>query len=102
MSATWSPTSNFFSKVVVADGGTMQLVTGHSRKGDALDLRFEMDCIVVLHAGPHPLAAGGTYAPPGVLLQAWRSAPVAADDPCRLRCAENGRGYLNTERHVAA
>jgi uncharacterized protein YcgI (DUF1989 family) len=91
---------NFFSKVVVDDDGAMKLLAGHCRKGDWLDLRFEMDCIVALHTGPHPLAAGGAHEPPGVLLQAYRSAPVAANDPCRTRCAENGRGYLNTERHA--
>ncbi len=93
---------NFFSKVIVDDSGAMTLVPGHSRKGDALDLRFEMDCIVVLHTGPHPLARGSRYAPADVLLQAYRSAPAGANDPCRTRCPENDRGYLNTERYVAA
>ncbi len=93
---------NFFSKVVVDESGAMTLVPGHSRQGDAVDLRFEMDCIVVLHAGPHPLASGSRYAPAGALLQAFRSAPQSANDPCRTRCPENGRGYLNTERYVAA
>jgi urea carboxylase-associated protein 2 len=91
---------NFFSKVVVDESGAMTLATGNSRQGDTVDLRFEMDSIVVLHAGPHPLAQGDRYAPPGVLLQAFRSAPVAANDACRTRCPENGRGYLNTERYV--
>ena len=93
---------NFFSKVVVDGNGAMTLVQDHCRKGDAVDLRFEMDCILVLHAGPHPLATGSNYAPPDVLLQAWRSPPIAANDACRNRCPENTRGYLNTERHVAA
>ncbi len=93
---------NFFSKVIVDASGAMQLVTGHSRAGDAIDLRFEMDCIVLLHAGPHPLARRPGYAPPDVELNTFRSAPVAADDACRCRCPENERGYLNTERHVAA
>ncbi len=89
---------NFFSKVVVDERGTMQLVTGHSRAGQYVDLRFEMDSLVLLHAGPHPLAAGPRYAPAGVLLQAYRVAAPAADDPCRIRCPENSRGFINTER----
>lgn len=93
---------NFFSKVAIDDGGAMHLQEGHSKEGDSVDLRFEMDTIVILHAGPHPLARPGRYAPAGVLLQAWRSEPVAADDPCRMRCPENQRGYINTERHVAS
>jgi urea carboxylase-associated protein 2 len=92
---------NFFSKVVVDDSGALQLQPGHSHAGDAIDLRFEMDCIVILHAGPHPLAQGPEYRPPGITLAAWRSAPPGADDPCRTRCPENMRGYLNTDRHAA-
>jgi uncharacterized protein YcgI (DUF1989 family) len=65
-----------------------------------VDLRFEMDCIVLLHAGPHPLAPGPHYAPPDMLLQTFRSAPAGADDPCRNRCPENARGYTNTERYT--
>jgi urea carboxylase-associated protein 2 len=93
---------NFFSKVVVDGTGAMSLSQGHAHKGDAVDLRFEMDCIVILHAGPHVLAKGDHYAPADVLLQAYSSAPLAPDDSCRNRCPENQRGYLNTERHVAS
>jgi uncharacterized protein len=92
---------NFFSKVVVDATGRMQYVARNCRAGDAVELRFEMDCIVLLHAGPHPLATGNHYAPPGVTLVASRSGAVADDDICRTRCPENARGYVNTERYVA-
>ncbi len=88
---------NFFSKVTVSEEGQLALATNHCSAGDHVELRFEMDTIVLLHAGPHPLASGNTYAPPDVLLQALRSAPLAADDACRTRCPENERGYRNTE-----
>src|SRR5688572_14663216 len=89
---------NFFSKVVVDDQGAMRLAGGHAKAGQFVELRFEMDSLVLLHAGPHPLAAGGTWAPPAIGLEA-RSAPApASDDPCRNRCPENARGFLNTER----
>ena len=90
---------NFFSKVVVDEDGGLRLQSDHCRPGDSLELRFEMDSLVVLHAGPHPLAAGGPYAPPDITLQASRAAPVAADDVCRMHCPENARGFLNTERY---
>jgi urea carboxylase-associated protein 2 len=90
---------NFFSKVAVDEQGAMRRVAGHSRAGQYVDLRFEMDTLVLLHAGPHPLQAGKTYAPADVLLQARRAAPVAADDACRNRCPENSRGFINTERY---
>jgi urea carboxylase-associated protein 2 len=93
---------NFFSKVVVDDTGAMQLAAGHAKAGQFVDLRFEMDTLVLLHAGPHPLATSMKYAPAAIALQARRAAPVEADDPCRVRCPENTRGYLNTERHTFA
>jgi uncharacterized protein YcgI (DUF1989 family) len=67
-----------------------------------VDLRFEMDTIVILHAGPHPLATANKYAPPAIRLQARRAEPVAVDDACRIRCPENARGYVNTERMYSA
>ncbi|MEO6186172.1 MAG: urea amidolyase associated protein UAAP1 [Steroidobacteraceae bacterium] len=93
---------NFFSKVIVNGTGAMALVQDHCRKDDSVELRFEMDCIVLLHAGPHPLASGNHYAPVDVLLETRISQPVAANDACRTRCPENTRGYLNTEHHVAS
>lgn len=90
---------NFFSKVVVDHTGAMALQAGHCKAGDSVDLRFEMDTIVLLHAGPHPLDAGSRHAPPGVQLTAWRSTPLAADDACVMRCPENVRGYRNTAMH---
>lgn len=92
---------NFFSKVVVDDSGAMRRVAGHSRAGQYLDLRFEMDSIVLLHAGPHPLATATRYAPAGVRIEARRAPPAAADDVCRTRCPENARGFANTERLYA-
>ncbi len=58
----------------------MQLAAGHGQAGQYVDLRFEMDTIVALHAGPHPLATGTIYAPPAIRLQARRG--IAA---CRRR-----------------
>jgi len=89
---------NFFSKVIVDDSGALRRVAGHSRAGQSVELRFEMDTIVLLHAGPHPLDTGTRYAPAGVRLEARRAPPPAADDLCRTRCPENARGFINTER----
>jgi len=89
---------NFFSKVVVDDGGHMRRDAGFARAGQHVELRFEMDTLVLLHAGPHPLDTATPYAPAGVRLEARRASSVAADDPCRMRCPENARGFVNTER----
>lgn len=93
---------NFFSKVWVDAAGAMHWQPDHCRAGDAVDLRFEMDSIVLLYNGPHPLDPGPRWAPPDVLLQAWRAPAAPVDDACRRRCPENARGFINTERHCAA
>lgn len=90
---------NFFSKVTVDDAGSLRRHAGHSRAGDHVDLRFEMDTIVLLHAGVHPLDERPRHDPPGLQLAAWRSLPMASDDPCLNRCPENARGYRNTTMH---
>jgi uncharacterized protein len=93
-----SATINFFSKVVVDEAGAMRRVVDHGKRGHFVELRFEMDTLVLLHAGPHPLAVTNHYAPAAIHLQARKAAAVAADDPCRTRCPENTRGFVNTER----
>jgi urea carboxylase-associated protein 2 len=96
------PCVNFFSKVVPDDAGRLSYVPGHSREGDTVDLRFEMNTLVVLSAAPHPLDRSPVYDPAGVKLSVYRADPVAADDPCRTSCPQNERGFINTERLYAA
>ena len=91
------PNVNFFSKVVINDGGSMQFVAGHSKPGDYLDLRFEMNTLIALSTAPHPLDPSPTYSPKSVELVAWTSGTAGPDDACRLSCPENQRGYVNTE-----
>ena len=89
---------NFFSKAVADEAGKLQFDCSHRRSGQYLDLRFEMNVLVVLSAAPHPFDPSTQYAPGAVRMAAWRSGTAGADDACRLRCAENARGFINTER----
>jgi len=92
---------NFFSKVIVDDAGGIHVLHDDGTLEAVPFLRFEMDTLVLLHAGPHPLAAGGAYAPAGIRLEMSPASPVADDDVCRRRCPENARGFVNTERYCA-
>jgi uncharacterized protein len=87
---------NFFSRVEVAEDGTLGFVPAAGSAGDAVQLRAEMDTLVVLNTCPHPLDPAPQWAPAPVLATILRVPPAAADDPCRLSSAENGRGYANT------
>ena len=88
---------NFFSKVVVDEAGTMRFQSGNSRAGDYLDLRFEMNALMVLSTAPHPLDPRPEYAPGRLQLSAWRTDAPGADDYCRNFRPENRRGFHNTE-----
>ncbi len=87
---------NLFSKVVVDPEGDMRFVAGHSRPGAAVDLRAEMDTLVVLNTAPHPLDPGPEWSPRPIELTIYRAEPAGPDDPCRVSCPENGRGFANT------
>jgi uncharacterized protein len=92
---------NLFSKVVADEAGGLRYLTGLSPAGAWVDLRFEMHVLVVLSTSVHPLDPRPAYLPAPVKLTAWRSGPVALDDACRTACAENERGFINTERYFA-
>lgn len=92
---------NFFSKVAVDDDGALRFESAHSRAGDHIDLRFEMNTLVALSTAPHPLDPNPVYTPRSVKLVAYEVyAPherVPADDYCRNFRAENTRGFINTD-----
>jgi len=90
---------NFFSKVVADSDGNLSFVSGHSRGGAYVDLRAEMNVLVVLNTCQHPLDPGLRYAPKPVRLSIATAAPPAVDDICRISRPENVRGFILTERY---
>lgn len=92
---------NFFSKVSCNDKNTgdLRYWENHSFPGAFVDLRAEMDTLVVLNTCPHPLTKASKYPRNPVELTVWESDPPAADDPCRKFCPENERAFTNTERY---
>jgi hypothetical protein len=95
------PNVNFFSKVMAGDEGELAFVSNHSRAGSHVDLRAEMNVLVVLTAVAHPLDPSPKYAPRRVELVVSDCAPPAADDPCRRSRPEAARAFENTERYFA-
>ena len=91
------PNVNFFSKVSATDQGELVFDPAHSHAGAYIDLRFEMNVLMVLATAPHPLDPRPEYAPGDISLRAWRGDPPGADDLCRNACAENQRGFYQTE-----
>lgn len=90
---------NFFSKVVPDADGRLSFVPGASAAGRYVDLRAEMDLLMVLHSAPHPLDPNPAWAPRPVDLTVYRADPVAEDDPCLNARPENARGFALTRRY---
>lgn len=88
---------NWFSKVSIGQEGEMSFDPANSKPGAGLDLRFEMDTLVLLHTCPHPLNPAADYPRAPIRIQLRKSAPLQEDDFCRNSCPENIRGFANTE-----
>jgi urea carboxylase-associated protein 2 len=86
---------NWFSKVIVDEKGDMSYSANHSKAGDSVTLRFEMDTLVLMHTCPHPLNPASDYPQKPVSYQIAKAAPVAEDDLCRNSRPENQRGFEN-------
>jgi hypothetical protein len=90
---------NFFAKVTVDEAGKLAFHPGNSQAGAFVDLRAEMNTLVILNTCIHPLDPSPTYSPKPVHLTVRTSPPPGADDLCRNSRPENQRGFILTERY---
>lgn len=88
---------NLFARVVTDEQGKFHFDTAQDRAGASVDLRAEMDVLVVLSNTPHPLDPSPTYSAPPVELAIVQADPVTATDPCRTSRPENRRAFQLTE-----
>jgi urea carboxylase-associated protein 2 len=86
---------NWFSKITTDESGKMTFDASAAKAGALVELRFEMDTLVLFHTCPHPLDPSPTYPRKAVRFEILESVPIAADDPCLLSAPENGRGFEN-------
>lgn len=89
---------NFFSRLEVDADGKMNFHSGNSKSGASVDLRAEMNVLVVLNTCQHPLDPNPKYAPKPVKLTVLQTPPPGADDFCRNFRRENQRSFILTER----
>jgi urea carboxylase-associated protein 2 len=90
---------NFFSRLDVNADGKLTFHPGNSRPGALVDLRSEMNVLVVLNTCQHPLDGNPQYQPRAVRLTVMQTPPPAADDFCRNFRGENQRSFTLTERY---
>ena len=91
------PNINFFSKLSTDSDGRLSYVPNHSKAGDHLDLRAELDVLVILTTCHHPLDTRPHYSPASIRLQHFRTDPPSATDYCRTYRPENERALYNSE-----
>ncbi|HET6284059.1 MAG TPA: urea amidolyase associated protein UAAP1 [Polyangia bacterium] len=96
------PNVNFFVRVRVDDSGRLvwARTSAPAAAGAHVDLRFEMNTLVVLSNTPHPLDPAPSYKPPSVELSLGEARAPGPDDPCRVSRPENGRGFTLTEAYL--
>ena len=90
---------NFFSKVEVEEDGSMRFIPNHSSAGDAVELRAEMNTLIILNSCQHPMDTATEYAQKAVKLTIKKVEAPGLDDVCRNFRPENGRGFTITERY---
>jgi uncharacterized protein len=91
------PNVNLFSRVAVQPNGDLTYVTSPEKPGSFVDLRAEMNVLVVLSNCPHVLHPDRVYAPKPIQLTIWKSPAPAPDDLCRTANPEAMRGFINTD-----
>lgn len=88
---------NWFSKASVAADGALAFDPVNGKPGAFVELRFEMDTLLLLHTCPHPLNTSTEYPRKPLGIHLGPAMPVAADDLCIYARPENRRGFANTE-----
>ncbi len=92
---------NWFSKVAVEESGKLTFDVSAATPGAAVELRFEMDTLVLLHTCPHPLNPSPSYPRHPVRFQILQGTEASMDDGCRTSTAENRRGFENNKHFHA-
>ncbi|MEH2161137.1 MAG: urea amidolyase associated protein UAAP1 [Nostoc sp.] len=91
------PNLNLFSRVAVHPNGDLEYVAGDEKPGSFIDLRAEMNVLVIISNCPHVLHPDTAYKPKPIQLTVWKSSAPTPDDLCRTANEEVIRGFINTD-----
>jgi uncharacterized protein len=95
------PNVNLFSRVMVSPDGDLSYDQTCEKPGSFVDLRAEMNILVILSNCPHVLHPETVYKPQPIQLNVLRSPKPAPDDLCRTANEEVIRGFINTDAWFA-
>jgi len=88
---------NFFKTVKVEEDGSLTFNANSSKPGDSIELRAEMNVLVVLANTPHVLDPRATYSATPVRVLAHRGEITGEEDPIRNSTPEALRAFLNVD-----
>lgn len=94
------PVVNLFSKVSCKEDGSLHFALGHSKKGETITLRAEMDVLIILSNTPNPLDPSSNYPSVPVEITITDAAPLEENDICVNHRPENRRAFENTWDYV--
>jgi urea carboxylase-associated protein 2 len=95
------PCATFFAPVSVDAEGRFLWSSGRKQAGDFVDLRAEMNVLLVLSNCSHPLDPARPAASGPITLIRHRAPPPAQDDACRTTSPEIVRAFAFTDRLYA-
>ena len=94
------PNLNLFTRIAVDPNGNLAWAEKTAQPGDFIDLRAEMNVLVVLSNCPHPLDPSPTYDAKPIQAIVWNAPASTADDPIRAGNPEAVRGFQNTDAYL--
>ncbi len=95
------PCVTFFAPVSLDGKGRFLWNSSRKRPGDFVDLRAEMNLVVVLSNCSHPLDPARLPTSEPITLIRHRASPPSKDDPCRTTSPEIVRAFEFTDRLFA-
>lgn len=95
------PVFNLFSKIVVDDEGNMKFESNHSKAGDSVTIRTEMDVLFILSNTPNPHDPSTAFPSVPVKMEVLPAEEVKEDDYCVNYLPETKRAFENTWDYYA-
>lgn len=91
----------FFAPVSLDKAGRFKWNKARKKAGDFVDLRAEMNAVLVVSNCPHPLDPARPASEAAIELTHYRAPAAKGDDPCRTSSPEAKRAFTFTDRLFA-
>jgi len=91
---------NFFRRVDVVDGSKLKLSSERPKPLSYIELRAEMNILLLLSNTPHAMESG-EYKPSDIQLTLCKSKPISDDDLCLNFSPQSQRAFTNNARYFA-